>query len=217
MRLKILAVALDAGRRSWRRVRMYALRPLFGIYGRGFRFDPDGLYSFQNISVGDDVNLGYRPVMLAALSRIRIGSHVMFGPEVVVVGGGHNIDVPGRFMTTVREKTGAEDLGVTIEDDVWVGARAILLRGVNVGRGAVVAAGSVVTKSVPPYAIVGGSPARVVRFRWDLPTVLKHEELLYPPENRLDPSQLAAWMSDGSMLDPLRRPECAPAERVRKA
>lgn len=88
--LKLTAHLLDVARRGFRRLCMYLLRPLFGSRGRGFRFDPDGLDSFQNIHVGDQVNLGYQPILLAARSDIRIGSHVMFGPQVMVVGGGHN-------------------------------------------------------------------------------------------------------------------------------
>ena len=184
---------------------MYALRPLFGAYGRDFRFDPDGLYTFRTIFAGDDVSVGLRPVMIASESQIRIGSHVMFGPEVVVVGGGHNATVVGRFMKQVHEKTGDEDLGVVIDDDVWVGARAVILRGVRVGRGAIVAAGSVVTKSVPPYAIVAGNPARIVRFRWDVETVLRHELQLYPVGQRLGREEVAKMIADGSMLPPLRK------------
>lgn len=184
---------------------MLALRPLFASHGRRFTFDPDGLYSFRNISVGDDVALGVRPVLMAALSEIRIGNHVMFGPEVIVVGGGHNATVVGEFMTSVRQKSGDEDLGVVIDDDVWIGARAVVLRGVTVGRGAIVGAGAVVTKSVPPYSVVAGNPAEVVRFRWDVDTILAHEARLYGPDQRLPRASLAALQTDGRMLPALRR------------
>jgi maltose O-acetyltransferase len=109
----------------------------------------------------------------------------MFGPQVAVIGGRHNTSVVGRFMIDVTEKRPEDDLGVVIQDDVWVGARAIILRGVVIGRGSIVGAGALVTKSVPPYAIVVGVPARVVRFRWDVETILEHEAALYPPEKRL--------------------------------
>jgi acetyltransferase-like isoleucine patch superfamily enzyme len=88
-------------------------------------------------------------------------------------------------MTDVHEKRPEDDRDVVIEDDVWIGSRAIVLKGVTIGRGAVVAAGAVVTKSVPPYAIAAGTPAKVLKFRWNLETVLKHEELLYASEWRL--------------------------------
>ena len=107
-------------------------------------------------------------------------------------------------LKMVEEKTGNEDLGVVIEDDVWVGARAVILRGVRVGRGAIVAAGAVVTKSVPPYAIVAGNPARVLKFRWNPETILRHESILYGAEERLDPAALREWVRRAEMLPPLR-------------
>jgi acetyltransferase-like isoleucine patch superfamily enzyme len=73
-----------------------------------------------------------------------------------------------------------DDRDVVISDDVWIGTRAIILHGVTIGRGAVVAGGAVVTKNVPPYAIVGGIPARVLRYRWDAETISRHEAILYP-------------------------------------
>ncbi|TAL17388.1 acyltransferase [bacterium] len=183
---------------------MYVMRPLFGGCGKRFWFDPQGHYTFGNIYVGDDVSLGLRPTMIAALSEIRIGSYVMFGPEVMVIGGGHNITVPGRFMKSVHEKTGNEDLGVVIEDDVWVGARAVILRGVRVGRGSVIGAGAVVTKSVPPYALVAGNPARIIRFRWDVETIMSHEQKLYPAEKRFAREEVEKYIKESEMLSPAR-------------
>jgi acetyltransferase-like isoleucine patch superfamily enzyme len=173
-----------------RRLRMYLLRPLFAAHGRNFHFDPDGFYSYENISVGDDVSLGWRPTLLAAKSTITIGSHVMFGPEVMIIGGRHNTSVVGQFMTDVHDKRPEDDLGVVLEDDIWIGSRAIILRGVRIARGSIVGAGSIVTKSVPPYAIVVGSPAKVVKFRWDVETILEHERQLYPPEKRLSREEI---------------------------
>lgn len=181
---------------SYRKVRSrlleYVYRDLFGSHGHNFRFDPDGIYSFKSIHVGNHVSLGGRPILLATRSSIHIGSNVMFGPEVTIRGGNHATDIVGRFMIDVRdaEKRAEDDRGVTIEDDVWIGTRAIVLHGVTIGRGAVVAAGAVVTRSVPPYAIVGGVPARVLRYRWDTETILEHEKFLYPLEQRLSREDL---------------------------
>lgn len=183
---------------------MKALMPLFEGHGVNFWFDPSGFYSYRNVSVGDDVNLGVQPIIMAERSRIVIGNKVMFGPQVVVVGGGHNIKPVGVFMIDVKEKTGAEDLGVDIEDDVWVGARAIILRGVRVGRGSVIGAASVVTKSVPPYSIVAGNPANVVGYRFDIDEVLQHENLLYPAKDRISKGDLEIMRQSSEMLAPRR-------------
>jgi acetyltransferase-like isoleucine patch superfamily enzyme len=175
-------------RRAW----MYLYKPLFHRYGKNFRFDPYGMYTFATIAVGDDVNLGERPILWAAKSQIKIGNKVMFGPEVMVLAGNHNTSRVGQFMFDVVEKRPDDDVDVIIEDDVWIGARAVILKGVVIGRGAVVGAGAVVTRSVPPYAVTAGAPARVVKFRWDVETILQHEEKLYPPEKRISRAALSA-------------------------
>lgn len=162
--------------------RIYRAR--FARYGRNFSFDPLGVYSFESIIVGDNVNLGYRPLLIAARSKIVIGNNVMFGPEVTIRGGNHRIDIIGKPMIDVRDddKRPEDDPGVMIDDDVWIGTRAIILAGVTIGRGAVVAAGALVTRDVPPYAIVGGNPAKVIRMRWDDETIERHEHILYGSE-----------------------------------
>jgi acetyltransferase-like isoleucine patch superfamily enzyme len=181
-------------RRAWQRLLMYLYRPLFRSHGRHFRFDPRGVYSFETIEVGDDVFIGPGAVFTASRSAIRIGNKVMFGPSVAIIGGDHNTSVVGRFMHDVGEKRPDDDQAVVIEDDVWVGARSTILKGVRIGRGAIVAAGAVVTKDIPPYGVVAGVPARVIRFRWDVDTILRHEEAVYPPEARLARAQLETWL-----------------------
>lgn len=75
---------------------------------------------------------------------------------------------------------------VIVEKDVWIGCNVTLLSGVTIGRGSIVAAGAVVTKDVPFYSIVGGVPAKVLKFRWNtVEEIMKHEELLYPENERI--------------------------------
>lgn len=62
--------------------------------------------------------------------------------------------------------------------------------GVTIGRGAIIAAGAVVNKSIPPYAIAGGIPAKVIKFKWTIDEIMRHEAILYPPEQRFSKEQL---------------------------
>jgi acetyltransferase-like isoleucine patch superfamily enzyme len=105
-----------------------------------------------NIHIGDNVVINRR-VYLDGRIGVRIRNNVSISPEVYIVSLEHDPNDPA-FATR-----GAE---VVIEDDVWVGARAMIMSGVRIGRGAVVAAGAVVTKNVEPYQIVAGVPARPI-------------------------------------------------------
>lgn len=98
-------------------------------------------------------------VVLAA-GPVRIGKGVLFGPHVVVAAGNHSFE--GNRPVAEQPLTG---VGVTIEDEAWICAHATITDGVTIGKGTVVAAGAVVTRDTPPYSIVAGVPARVVRYR----------------------------------------------------
>jgi maltose O-acetyltransferase len=182
----------------WKRGRMYIMRYAFRSHGRNFSFDPDDLFYYHNIEVGDDVAIGEGSMMLCSNSKIILGNKVMLGPRVVIVAGNHNTSVVGRFMFDVHEKRPLDDVDVVIEDDVWIGAGTIILKGVKVCRGAIVAAGSVVSHTVPPYAVVGGVPARLIGRRFkNLDMVLQHEACLYPEEKRYSIEVLRVVMGEG--------------------
>lgn len=155
-------------------------RGRFERVGTNFSFDPFGVYSYSNISIGNNVNLGYQSILIATKSKIIIGNNVIFGPQVTIRGGNHRIDILGRYIASIKddEKRPEDDPGVIIEDDVWIGTRAIVLAGVKIGRGSVVGAGAVVTKSLPPYSIAGGNPAKIIRMRWNPTEIEQHEKLL---------------------------------------
>lgn len=94
---------------------------------------------------------------LDASADVTIGDYVAFGQEVMVLTNTHQIGPPdGRAGASMN-------LPVTIGNGCWLGARSVVLPGIEIGSGAVVAAGSVVTKSVPANALVGGTPARLIR------------------------------------------------------
>ena len=82
------------------------------------------------------------------------------------------------------------DQPVVIESDVWIGMNVVILKGVTIGRGSTVSAGAVVHRSMPPYCICGGVPAKVIKFYWTIDQILKHEAKLYPEEERYTRKQL---------------------------
>jgi acetyltransferase-like isoleucine patch superfamily enzyme len=189
--LQRLAKLMILWRRVWHRLVMLILRSAFHQHGIHFIFDPRDSFSYANIEVGDDVSIGSGALFLATESKISIGNKVMFGPNVTIIGGNHNTSIVGRFMYDVHEKRTEDDQDVIFEDDVWVGSCAVILKGVRVGRGSILAAGAVVIKDVLPYTIVGGVPAKRLAMRFgDVEMIMKHEAQLYPPEKRLSVEHL---------------------------
>lgn len=141
-----------------------------GVYIRPMSSDFKGLW---NLSVGDGTSIPKGSTIYCTEAPCTIGKKVLFGPHPTIITGDHRIDIPGKYMTdvTVEEKfvdgVNVYDQPVVIEDDVWVGANVTILKGVTIGHGSVVAAGAVVTKSCPPYSIIGGVPAKVLRKRFE--------------------------------------------------
>lgn len=113
----------------------------------------------------------------SAAGPVLIGDMVMISSHVKIPGADHRIDVVGG--PTRLEFADAERPVTVLEADCWIGQGAILREGVRIGRGAVVAAGAVVTRSVEPYAVVGGSPARLIRMRFDEVQIAAHDAVLF--------------------------------------
>lgn len=103
---------------------------------------------------------------------------MIFGPAPTIITGDHRTDVIGQYIMDSSEKLPENDAPVIIEDDVWIGANVTILKGVTIGRGSVVAAGAVVVKSCPPYSIIGGVPAKVIKSRFTVEEINMHEALL---------------------------------------
>lgn len=161
------------------RVLRHFLKSSFKQCGNNVKFNNKDIFSYKNISVGNDVYIAPGAVFLSSDSEIIIGNKVLFGPNVTIITGDHPIDLRGKYIYDIKKKSPGEDLPVVIEEDVWIGTGAIILKGVTIRRGGIVAAGAIVTKNVEPYAIVGGIPAKTIRFRGENFEIAKHEELLY--------------------------------------
>lgn len=138
-----------------------------------------GTSSFQgDITFGSNVTVGVDSTFMATDARILIGNKVLFGPHVFIITGDHQINQIGKYIIDVHSKTECCDKDVIIEDDVWIGAGSIILKGVTVRKGSVIGAGSVVTKSTRPYSINAGNPCREIRMRFSEFEIAEHEKLL---------------------------------------
>ena len=140
--------------------RAIACKRLFRFCGQRVNVEKGAnFYTGWEIEVGDDSSLG---IDCMIPYNLKVGKDVMMGPYVVVVGEGHEFS---DLQTPMRLQGSRTSPPVRIEDDVWIGTRAIILPGLTIGKGSIIGAGAVVTKDVPPYAICAGNPARVIKYR----------------------------------------------------
>ena len=109
-----------------------------------------------DVIIGDHTRIGIHNTIIGPVT---IGSHVNLAQGITVTALNHNVN---DITKTIGEQ-GVTTKQVVIKDDVWIGANAVILPGVTIGRHSVVAAGAVVTKDVPDYTIVGGVPAKIMR------------------------------------------------------
>ena len=142
-----------------RKVRRALVKNLFSHTGAKVNIERGANFGTgADISIGDYSGIG---VNASVRGPLIIGNNVMMGPDVVIITSSHNFDrtdIPMRFQ-------GSNKKPVSIGNDVWIGQRVVILQGVNIGDGAIIAAGAVVTKDVPPYTIVGGIPAKIIKSR----------------------------------------------------
>lgn len=145
-----------------------------GVYLRPMSSDIKGL---ENLSIGDGTSIPKGSTFYCTDAPLTIGKKVVFGPRPTIITGDHRIDIIGKHIidVTVEEKLPDNDQPVVIEDGVWCGANVTILKGVTIGRGSVIAAGAVVTKSFPPYSIIGGVPAKLIKMRFTEDEIAEHE------------------------------------------
>ncbi len=132
--------------------------------------------SAENIIIGSNSQIGPHAVLWTTRAKIKIGSYVLIGPNVTIITGDHRTDVIGRHIEEItdEEKLPVNDADVVIEDGVWIGSNVTILKGVTVGEGSILAAGSVVTKNIEPYSVYGGIPAKKIKNRFSENDLEKH-------------------------------------------
>lgn len=127
--------------------------------------------------------------MIASSGKLIIKKYASVGSQCIIIPETHipTVGLP-QFLsfTHINDKIG----NIVVNEDAWVGAGTILLAKCEIGRGAVIGAGSIVSKKIPPYAVAVGSPTKIIAARFTIEQILEHERILYPPEERMSRKEL---------------------------
>lgn len=170
----------------------YYVRPNpsnFGYFGKNATIArPCDLKKPSNIYLHEFVRIGPRATIMSVRdSKFIMKRGCLCAEGLVAVTSNHHQHI-GKYLSN----NGGDDIfgDIIVDEDVWIGINVTLLSNVHVGRGAIIGAGSVVTKDIPPYSIAAGNPAKVVRLKWTIDEILKHESELYPESERYTRQQL---------------------------
>lgn len=154
-------------------IKLILFRKKFRISNEFNEVIPENIFPMEKVKIGRHT-YGFLNFITWGDDRegLVIGDFVSIASNVVFMGGGnHRMDSFSTFPFKVKflnyDFEALTKGPIIVKDDVWIGFGSLILSGVTIGQGAVIAADSVVTKSVPPYAIVGGNPARVIRYRFN--------------------------------------------------
>ncbi|WP_423997265.1 DapH/DapD/GlmU-related protein [Maribacter sp. IgM3_T14_3] len=173
----------------------YFIKKGMGNCGKNVMIKPSTsvFKGIENFYFKGDLKIARYAVIYSTEAKLYIGKKVDIAPYLKIITGNHRIDKVGYFMFDGNyEKRPEDDKDVVIEGDSWLGINVTILAGVTIGRGSIVAAGAVVTKSCPPYSIIGGIPAKVLKFRFTIDEILKHEKKLYSKDERFSREVLIA-------------------------
>lgn len=148
----------------------------------------------ENFHFSNNIRISRFAVIYSTDAKVYIGEKVGIAPYLKIITGNHRFDKVGHFVFDGNyDKRPDDDKDVIIEGDSWFGINVTILAGVTIGRGTMIAAGAVVVKSCPPYSIIGGNPARILKFRFTIDEILEHEKMLYPFEERYSREELISF------------------------
>lgn len=179
---------------------------------------PKNIFMYENTKIRDGLRIINSPK-----EKVIIKKYTTITPNVTIVTNNHvsTVGIPHVLLGSSHVNDKSAD--IIIEEDCWVGTGATLLAGAHLGRGCIVGAGAIVSKEIPPYALVVGSPAKIVASKFSIEQILDHEKTLYPEQERFTREYLNDLFTkyyEGKkiygMSRPLTKEENKTIERVKK-
>ncbi len=180
-----------------RRAYLYVMRSFvdkadLGLCGKNsFIENPVWFENPRNIFLEENAKIRHHvSIINSPQEKVYIKKYTVLAAHVTLITNSHRstVGIPQFLLGVSHIHDKSEDL--VIGEDVWVGAGAFILPGAQLGRGCIVAAGAIVTKPVPPYALVAGIPAKIIAVKFSKEGILKHEQVLYKEEERLSSEYL---------------------------
>lgn len=163
----------------------------FGAIGKNCLISSDSVLVPRNIFIDDFCIIQNKVNFISHKGKLIIKKYSVISSGCTIIPSTHLPCVGIPFYNQALEHIGDKDYNIIINEDCWIGANSILLPGCQIGRGAIVAAGAVVTKDVPPYSVVAGCPAIVIASKFSKEDIIKHEKAIYQKaEERLSKNEI---------------------------
>ncbi len=175
----------------WNQLRFNYMSPLnlesFGFRGKESHIMlPAHIANAQNVYMYEQTRIQSNAKIITYTGKFIMKKYSGAAPGLTVITGNHTptVGIPHYLLPLSRINDMEKD--VIVEEDVWIGANVTLLSGVTIGRGAIIGASSVITKDVPPYAVVVGTPYKIIASKFSMEEIMEHEKRLYSKAERFD-------------------------------
>ena len=151
---------------------------------------PFDISNYSGISIGPYVKIRKGFTFLGNSGVFSIKKYATIAMNCIVVTDGHLPTVGLPQILTGTNHINDRVTNIIVHEGAWIGANCILLPGTEIGRGAIIGAGSIVTKSIPPYAVAAGNPAKIIATAFTIDEIIDHEKALYPRDERLSQTEI---------------------------